>query len=531
MQCSESNVLHVACNSSATRDVCALAFSFMQPLPTCNSTAGVCTCPGVAAPAPASAPPSAPTPALALTQLIINTSCSSEHISNSTAIAFVQRHLIFANRFEAAPRAAALVILFYVLAHAAAVPTPRGRLGTAFFWAWVCCVQVQAVYGGLMVAAYSMSIAAFGWQHAACLTEWRHGASSYGLLAFGTLGFQPELLVYLTVWQLYGLLLVEAARVYSVVRRNRDVKAFWVGKQRGGFRFWLQLAAYVPSITAGVAFVVSLAWIFSVAFLGVCLPAVAAIAAMCWAMRRLQRWSAGGSAQRWAITRGLHASLAWLGSSSHEGGLVMRPFVRSMGLLAVSPLVVWGVLLALHVYAGGSAQANTELIALVYQASFKGLTAWDMEIDLLDVSDPLEALQSMLRLPNLGDGPERLMRGSQALLTLGGLVGLLKAVVSAITATLAFCSTVPPNVPTSKLTGDEGWRGSDKVREAIGLPTTARTKLAAVEAFARRSAAAVARPSVAAAVATAAIQSPLSGGDRGSSDSDLTHDAQQETAV
>ena len=59
------------------------------------------------------------------------------------------------------------------------------------------------------------------------------------------------------------------------------------------------------------------------------------------------------------------------------------------------------MLLALHVYAGGSAQANTELIALVYQASFKGLTAWDMEIDLLDVSDPLEALQSMLRLRSL----------------------------------------------------------------------------------------------------------------------------------
>ena len=129
MQCSESNVLHVTCNHSTARNVCALAFSFMQPLPTCNTTAGVCTCPG--APAPAPAPPFATTPVLALTQLIINTSCSSEHISNSSAIAFVQQHLIYANRFEALPRAAALVILFYVLAHAAAVPSPRGRVGTS----------------------------------------------------------------------------------------------------------------------------------------------------------------------------------------------------------------------------------------------------------------------------------------------------------------------------------------------------------------------------------------------------------------
>ena len=282
MQCSESNVLHVACNSSTNSNVCALAFSFMQPLPACNATTGVCTCP--VAPAPASAPSSATTPVFALTQLIINTSCSSEHISNSSAIAFVQQHLIYANRFEALPRAAALVILFYVLAHAAAIPTPRGRVGTSFFWAWVCCVKIQAIYGGLMVAAYSMSIAAFGWDHAECLTEWRYGVSSYSLLAFGTLGFQPELLVYLTVWQLYGLLLIEAARVYNVVRHNHDVGAFWVGKQRGGFRFWLQLAAYVPSITAGIIFVISLAWVFSVAFLGVCLPAAVAIAGMCWAM-------------------------------------------------------------------------------------------------------------------------------------------------------------------------------------------------------------------------------------------------------
>jgi hypothetical protein len=158
----------------------------------------------------------------------------------------------------------------------------------------------------------------------------------------------------------------------------------------------------------------------------------------------------------------------------------------SLGLLGASALVVWGVPLALHVLAGNSATANTRLCANIYEAAFDGLRTWDGALPLLEVTDPVEVLEGMALVPDLGKGPEALMAESQALLTLGGLVGVLKGIVSIATALLAFCSMVPPTVPTCKLTGDEGWGGCDDVREHVGLPSSVQAKLAVVAAFARK---------------------------------------------
>ena len=105
------------------------------------------------------------------------------------------------------------------------------------------------------------------------------------------------------------------------------------------------------------------------------------------------------------------------------------------------------------------------------------------------------------------------MAESQALLTLGGFVGLLKGIVSGIMALFALCSTVPPNVPTHKLAGDDKWGGREAVREHVGLAAT-RVKLKAVAAIARRS--------LAVASASGSAAAPLSSSSSSSSPAQST---------
>jgi hypothetical protein len=66
------------------------------------------------------------------------------------------------------------------------------------------------------------------------------------------------------------------------------------------------------------------------------------------------------------------------------------------------------------------------------------------------------------------------MQNAEAMLTLNALVGLLKSLLSAASAVLAFMKLVAPNVPTSQIAGDEAWanEGVAKVR-AIATPSSA----------------------------------------------------------
>ena len=147
------------------------------------------------------------------------------------------------------------------------------------------------------------------------------------------------------------------------------------------------------------------------------------------------------------------------------------PLISTLLALGLSPLVAWGTPLALHAYAGSSAAANNALIENVYRAVFQGFSSWDFALPLLNLdADQLwQALQDTLQWPKLSWGPERLMQNAEAMLTLNALVGLLKSLLSAASAVLAFMKLVAPNVPTSKIAGDEAWDGLSAVRKIAAV--------------------------------------------------------------
>ena len=58
------------------------------------------------------------------------------------------------------------------------------------------------------------------------------------------------------------------------------------------------------------------------------------------------------------------------------------------------------------------------------------------------------------------------MQNAEVMLTLNALVGLLKSLASAI---IAFMKLVAPNVPTSKIAGDQAWGGLSAVRKIAAV--------------------------------------------------------------
>jgi hypothetical protein len=61
------------------------------------------------------------------------------------------------------------------------------------------------------------------------------------------------------------------------------------------------------------------------------------------------------------------------------------------------------------------------------------------------------------------------MQNAEAMLTLNALVGLLKSLLSAASAVLAFMKLVAPNVPTSKIAGNNEWDGLSAVRKIAAV--------------------------------------------------------------
>ena len=135
--------------------------------------------------------------------------------------------------------------------------------------------------------------------------------------------------------------------------------------------------------------------------------------------------------------------------------------------LALSPLVSWGVPLALHTYAGNSVTANNALIEAAYAAAFQSFVSWRFVLPVfeLDAHKLWQALKDTLNLPELSWGAEKLMQNAVAMQTLNAIVGVLKSLLSAVSAGLALCKVMAPNVPTSKIAGSDVWDGIEEVRK------------------------------------------------------------------
>ena len=262
------------------------------------------------------------------------------------------------------------------------------------------------------------------------------------------------------------------------MRLNRDVGKWWV-REDGGFPFFLTSATLAYTIFTALVCVGSMSALFSLAFLPVALLSGAALWAMGWGLRKVRKKTAGDD--RWPPVKVLHEATSFFagmtelfGAGDHDfstGGLMGFPLAFTLLALFLSPLVAWGTPLALHAYAGSSAAANNALIENTYRTAFQGFSSWDFALPLLNLdADQLwQALQDALQWPELSWGPERLMQNAEAMLTLNALVGVLKSLLSAASAVLAFMKLVAPNIPTSKIAGDDDWaeEGVAKVQAII----------------------------------------------------------------
>ena len=231
-----------------------------------------------------------------------------------------------------------------------------------------------------------------------------------------------------------------------------------------------------------------MAALFSLAFLPVALLSGAALYAMGWGLRKVREKTAGDD--RWPPVKLLHEATSFFADMTtffgggdddgSTGGLMYYPLAFTLVALGLSPLVAWGTPLALHAYAGSSAAANNALIENVYRAVFQGFSSWDFALPLLNLdADQLwQALQDTLQWPELSWGPERLMQNAEAMLTLNALVGLLKSLLSAASAVLAFMKLVAPNVPTSKIAGDEMWAGGGGIAKVRKIAAVSGAELA-----------------------------------------------------
>jgi hypothetical protein len=471
-------------------------------------------------------------PGMALVRLFINTTCSAQ-VGSHNASLFVYENIVLANRVEASVRAFAQVLIFGLLAHSGGIPSPTGRLGKAFFGGFVFCTLVQSLYTTMSIVSYVAAWASFSSAHASCLVPWLHGRAYFDMVAFGTLGFHPQLLAHACVLVLYVLLLVEARRVWCCVYFNRDIGDYWARD----FSSTAAAGTLVYTIISFLVFLGSVSVLFSLAFVGVALASGAMLYAAGWLMVKLRAQTAGEG--RWPPVQALHEATSFFAAmggvfgqakkpkeecpAKYEdygtGGLTSMPILITLFFLFLSPLVAWGTPLTLSVYAGRGVAANNALLADAYAAAFHGFAAFDffaLPLLELDASRLQQALADTLRWPDLSWGAQQLMWNARAMLTLNGFVGVIKSLLSAVAAALASdalgaCEEVvglAHNVPTSMVAGDHNWKGVTAVQEICRGDAKAKAKAQAQQAKAgklQRKVEAPAEAKAAAAAAAAAV--------------------------
>ena len=115
-----------------------------------------------------------------------------------------------------------------LLAYTGGIPTPKGRLGKAFFAVYVCITLAQVLQSFMALASFCAAWASFSSEHANCLMEWKHGHSYFTMVVYVTFWAHPQNLVYAFVFLLNLSVLVQARRLWCVINLRSDTGSFWV---------------------------------------------------------------------------------------------------------------------------------------------------------------------------------------------------------------------------------------------------------------------------------------------------------------
>ena len=284
------------------------------------------------------------------------------------------------------------------------IVVPAGSHLATFFWflnAALLCVQmfVPLLYVMLIVGAFTRARMDLH----ECVRPMDDNLGLIEVVAFTTFVFQPVVLSQIILITVYFSAFIESVKVFcgsykidprfgikwcicggpyvripDLDTENMSIDLTMMGS--------FLLRFLIPLVFVFLAlWVISLSWVFGlVFFLPVCLVAfclhLVTMKAMCsgysWLEKKRVQSKLKGVKKEvlntlwWAP----HDFLATWGKKSGEHTPFTFILMIAYAPLVLSPLIVFGALMAVHVYAGHSPEDNMELVRLVYEFTYESLT-------------------------------------------------------------------------------------------------------------------------------------------------------------
>eukprot|EP00937_MAST-01D_sp_MAST-1D-sp2_P002011 g2011.t1 len=281
-----------------------------------------------------------------LRALVVRPDCSSAKLTAQAADDFFVRFFIEPNRLDGLLETTGICLLFLVVALVGGMPTPGGLAGALACLLYITCAALQCVYSILGLMSYIKAGVSFSEQHKDCMTQWKHGNSFYGLLAYGAGCFHPVVLLWLSLVVLHTICLARAIRVACAAKSVHVPHWLPMPTFLSEETFHLIGMAY-PLISFIFFFCCSLSILFALSFVGILVSSVAGVCILFGVTCMVGLVIQSLVGQKFT---GLFDDTDEAGD--HDGG------AEGVWLLfyMISPFVVWGMLLTLYIYAGDGQQ-------------------------------------------------------------------------------------------------------------------------------------------------------------------------------
>ena len=354
-------------------------------------------------------------------------------------------------------------VLFNVsLLQLGGIPNPRARgergkrggLSVLGMAAWVIYMLLGVCQFVAQLLSMVMTVAAFAKvrdDYRPCLQPWAHDMDLLGVAALPTFAFTPVVQFPMMLMFVTWAALIEGVKVYCAARRITPVGA--LGSDAlpidGEMHTTYTLFCCIPLLLFNLlAWLLSGSFVFGIVFHS---PIFLVVALAYVGIGKLLRVVAtkvmASESERAAVTT-LKGMLWWAvrDNSGLPGGLPNNPFGRtllfSVTPLPFSPLVIYGALLAAHVYAGHTPAENMHLVDVTYEHAFQFFRTAKFSMPAIDLAaisfDPTVAFGYIAALGHIDslDAAE-LLEGARVLNAFSYALSILKTLVSVCAGALA----------------------------------------------------------------------------------------------
>jgi hypothetical protein len=121
-----------------------------------------------------------------LTKWFVNETCP-----DTATVNFLAKGLKMFRLQNAAVGAWFNVLVYFMLAHAASIPSPTSTAGTFGFFMWTSLVLLQAAFMVIAIAFMGAACYKFTQANIPCLVPWDNGRTFFGIVGMFSVGFHP----------------------------------------------------------------------------------------------------------------------------------------------------------------------------------------------------------------------------------------------------------------------------------------------------------------------------------------------------